>query len=240
MALENPQNPSGAKGQRADAAGKASPGAETRATPRVAGRAVAGGPDEDAALVARARDGDYDAFEALVKKHQGRVYALALGLMKNAAEAEEVVQDTFLSAFQHLDTFRGDARFSTWIFRVASNHALMKLRKKKPEAGGSALDLEPRMSTDGTSPFDALSLWARRPDEAINDRQVQAALEAALQDLADDDRALLLLRAIDDASHEDLAHQFGTTVPAVKSRLHRARLQLRQLLDEKLRGKPPA
>lgn len=196
-------------------------------------------PDVDADLIARAREGDFAAFEELVRLHQGKVYALALGITKNAAEAEEVVQDTFLSAFQHLDTFRGDSRFSTWIFRVASNHALMKLRKKKPEAMGSAADLEPKMHTEGTSPFDALSLWARRPDEAVNDRQVQAALEASLDELADDDRALLLMRAIDDASHEDLAHQFNTTVPAVKSRLHRARLQLRQLLDEKLRGKPP-
>jgi RNA polymerase sigma-70 factor (ECF subfamily) len=147
-------------------------------------------PDDD--LVARARDGDFAAFEELVRRHQRRVFALALGIVRNPAEAEEVVQETFLSSFSHLDSFRGDARFSTWIYRVASNHALMRLRKKKPEPQGDALDLEPRMSTQGTSPF------------------------------------------------EDLAHQFGTTVPAVKSRLHRARLQLRELLDRKLRGRPPA
>ena len=196
-------------------------------------------PDDDAALVEKARGGDFVAFEELVKRHQGRTYALALGIVKNAAEAEEVVQDTFLSAFQHLDTFRGDARFSTWIFRVATNHALMKLRKKKPEPQGGVFELEPKMSTEGTSPFDALSLWAKRPDEALQDREVQGALEASLDLLSDEDRALLLARAIHDASHEDLAHQFNTTVPAIKSRLHRARLQLRHLLDEKLRGKPP-
>src|ERR1051325_7228450 len=83
--------------------------------------------DDDVALVNAAREGDFVAFETLVKKHQAKVYALALGMTKNPAEAEEVVQDTFLSAFQHLDTFRGDSKFSTWIFRVASNHALMKL-----------------------------------------------------------------------------------------------------------------
>lgn len=196
-------------------------------------------PDADAELVDKARAGDFVAFESLVKKHQGKTYALALGIVKNAAEAEEVVQDTFLSAFQHLDTFRGDARFSTWIYRVATNHALMKLRKKKPEAIGGVNELEPKMSTDGTSPFDALSLWAKRPDEALQDREMQAALEASLNLLSADDRALLLARAIHDASHEDLAHQFNTTVPAIKSRLHRARLQLRHLLDEKMRGKPP-
>ncbi len=202
--------------------------------------AVAAELPSDDVLVAKAREGDYASFEALVKKHQGKVYALALGLTKNSAEAEEVVQDTFLSAFQHLDGFRGDAKFSTWIFRVASNHALMKLRKKKPEPQGGILELEPKMETDGTSPFDALSLWARRPDEALQDREVQNALEESLDLLPDEDRALLLMRAIDNASHDDLAHLFHTTVPAVKSRLHRIRLQLRQLLDEKLRGKPPA
>jgi RNA polymerase sigma-70 factor (ECF subfamily) len=201
----------------------------------------AGGDD---ALVARARAGDYDAFEALVRRHQRRVYAVAFGLLKNAAEAEEVAQETFLSAFQHLDGFRGDARFSTWLYRVASNHALMRLRKKRPDAQGDLVDLEPRLSraalqTDGTSPFDALSLWARRPDEAFAANEVQHALADALAALSDEDRALLLLRSVDDVPHEALAETFQTTVPAIKSRLHRTRLHLRALLDERLRGKPP-
>jgi RNA polymerase sigma-70 factor (ECF subfamily) len=200
--------------------------------------------DVDAALIARARGGDYDAFEALVRRHQRRVYAVAFGLLKNAAEAEEVTQETFLSAFQHLDGFRGDARFSTWLHRVASNHALMRLRKKRPSAQGDLVDLEPQLSraatrTDGTSPFDALSLWARRPDEAFAANEVQQALESALEALGEEDRALLLLRSVDDVSHDALAEIFATTVPAIKSRLHRTRLQLRALLDERLRGKPP-
>jgi RNA polymerase sigma-70 factor (ECF subfamily) len=201
----------------------------------------AGGDD---ALIARARAGDYDAFEALVRRHQRRVFAVAFGLLKNTAEAEEVAQETFLSAFEHLDGFRGDARFSTWLYRVASNHALMRLRKKRPDAQGDLVDLEPRLSkaalqTDGTSPFDALSLWARRPDEAFAANEVQHALADALAALGDDDRALLLLRSVDDVPHEALAETFHTTVPAIKSRLHRTRLHLRALLDERLRGKPP-
>jgi len=200
--------------------------------------------DDDGALVARARDGDYGAFEALVRRHQRRVFAVALGVLKNPAEAEEAVQETFLSAFEHLGTFRGEARFSTWLHRVASNHALMKLRKKKPDPQGDLVDLEPQLSraatrTEGTSPFDALSLWARRPDEAAAAHEVQDALEGALGQLAPDDRALLLLRSIDDLSHEALAEALQMTVPAVKSRLHRTRLLLRALLDDRLRGKPP-
>jgi RNA polymerase sigma-70 factor (ECF subfamily) len=95
------------------------------------------------------------------------------------------------------------------------------------------------MSSAGTSPFDALTLWARRPDDALESREVEGALDAALARLDPEDRSLILLRAFENASHEDLAHQFDTTVPAVKSRLHRARLLLRQLLDEGLRGNPP-
>ena len=200
--------------------------------------------EDDEVLVARARAGDYDAFEALVRRHQRRVYAVAYGTVKNAAEAEEVAQETFLSAFEHLDGFRGDARFSTWLFRVASNHALMKLRKKKPEPWGDVTDLEPSLSraqsrSDGTSPFDALSQWARRPDEAADANEVQEALSSALDTLSDDDRALLLLRSIAESSHEALAERFETTIPAIKSRLHRIRLQLRGQLDERLHGKPP-
>lgn len=200
--------------------------------------------DGDAALIEAARGGDYEAFEALVRKHQRRVYAVALGILKNAAEAEEVAQETFLSAFEHLDGFRGDARFSTWLYRVASNHALMKLRKKRPDPQGDLADLEPQLSraatrTEGTSPFDALSLWARRPDEAAAANEVQDALEAALDELEPNDRALLLLRSIDDVSHDTLAEMFQSTAPAIKSRLHRTRLHLRALLDERLRGKPP-
>ena len=198
----------------------------------------------DEVLVTRAQGGDYDAFEQLVKRHQRRVFATAYGIVKNTAEAEEVAQETFLSAFEHLEGFRGDSKFSTWLFRVASNHALMKLRKKRPEPRGDVADLENSLSyaqsrSEGTSPFDALSQWARRPDEAADANEVQQALETVLDMLSDDDRALLLARSLAEESHEQLAERFNTTIPAVKSRLHRIRLQLRANLHERLRGKPP-
>lgn len=198
----------------------------------------------DEVLVEKAQAGDYDAFELLVKRHQRRVFATAYGIVKNTAEAEEVAQETFLSAFEHLEGFRGDSKFSTWLFRVASNHALMKLRKKRPEPRGDVADLESSLTyaqsrTEGTSPFDALSQWARRPDEAADANEVQVALEGVLDLLSDDDRALLLMRSLAEDSHEQLAERFNTTIPAIKSRLHRIRLQLRANLDERLRGKPP-
>ena len=93
--------------------------------------------------------------------------------------------------------------------------------------------------SEGTSPFDALSQWARRPDEAADAAEVQVALEGALDMLSDDDRALLLMRSLGEESHEQLAERFHLTIPAIKSRLHRIRLVLRANLDERLRGKPP-
>ncbi len=197
------------------------------------------GPSEhERDLVARAKAGDYDAFEEIVKTHQGRVFAVALGVTKNKAEAEEVSQETFLSAFEHLDTFRGDAQLSSWLFRVATNHALMKLRKKKPEAMGGLTELEPMLqsitTSEGTNPFSPLAQWARRPDEAAQQKEITEAVQAGLDALPDEDRAMLVLRAFEGMSHQEIADTLHTTVPAVKSRLHRARLALRSYLTDRL------
>lgn len=190
-------------------------------------------------LLARAKSGDYQAFEEIVRSNQRRVYAVALGVLKNAAEAEEVAQETFLSAFEHLDTFRGDAQLSSWLYRVATNHALMKLRKKKPDAVGGLEELEPKaQATTGTDPFSPLAMWARRPDEAAQQKEISAAVQAALDTLGPEDRAMLVLRAFEGMSHQEIADTMGSTVPAVKSRLHRARLALRAFLHDALADSP--
>jgi RNA polymerase sigma-70 factor (ECF subfamily) len=195
--------------------------------------------DDDHALLQRAQQHDadgYAAFEELVRRHQKHVYAIAFGLMKDAGEAEEIVQETFLSAFSHLESFRGDSRFSTWLFRVATNHALMRLRKKRPAAVGGVMELEDHLvrsaSTQGTSPFATLTQWAKRPDEAVADAQVQRAMDDALSRLPEEDRALLLMRAMHNSTHDELSATFSMSVSAIKSRLHRIRLTLRQHLQD--------
>jgi RNA polymerase sigma-70 factor, ECF subfamily len=201
------------------------------------------GDDPDLELVRLAATGDHHAFEQLVHRHSRRIFAVAMSVVRDVAEAEEVVQEAFLSAYTHLDGFRAEARFSTWLSRVTMNHALMRLRKKRPQAQGDVFDLEhsPYIAahTEGTSPFDALSQWAKRPDDAAHDHEVQQALDLSLDELPASERGLLLLRALDDTSHEELATTFQTTVPAIKSRLHRARLLLRQRMSERLRGHGP-
>jgi RNA polymerase sigma-70 factor, ECF subfamily len=195
--------------------------------------------DAERDLLARAKAGDYHAFEEIVRANQTRVYAVAMGVLKNSAEAEEVAQETFLSAFEHLDTFRGDAQLSSWLYRVATNHALMKLRKKKPDAVGGLAELEPQaQATTAMDPFSPLAMWARRPDEAAQQKEISESVQAALDTLGAEDRAMLVLRAFDGLSHQEIADAMHTTVPAVKSRLHRARLALRAFLQDALADSP--
>jgi len=187
----------------------------------------------DRALAERARDGDFAAFEDLVKRYQARTYAVALGMMKNAAEAEEVTQDTFLTAFEKLSTFRGESAFSSWLYRVTMNHALMRLRKKKPVASGDEAFLDDQAAARGLAiAGDA----PRAPDSTVDDRRLRDAIEQALNELPDDMRAVLLLRAFEGMSNQEVAELLDDTVPAVKSRLHRARLLVREkiapLLEE--------
>jgi RNA polymerase sigma-70 factor (ECF subfamily) len=187
------------------------------------------GPEEereiDRALAARAVDGDFDAFESLVRKYQARTYAVALGMMKNAAEAEEVVQDTFLTAFEKLSSFRGESAFSSWLYRVTMNHCLMRLRKKRPSTPGDDDFLDDQAAARGL----ALSGDApRSPDTAVDDHRLRDAIDTALAELPDDMRAVLLLRAFEGLSNQEVAELLGDTVSAVKSRLHRARLLVRE------------
>lgn len=181
----------------------------------------------DKALVAAAKAGDFKAFEELVKRHQKRIYAVALGMLKSAEEAEEVTQDTFLSAFQALENFREDSAFFTWIYRVATNHCLMRLRKKKPEARGDLTELEGLAGR-------AEVQWARSPDKAVAQREFSSAMDAALHRLDDDARAVLVLRAFDGLSMTEIADMLSLSVPAVKSRLHRARQAVKASMDAQL------
>jgi len=191
--------------------------------------------EADLQLVRQVREGDYGAFETLVKKHQRRVYALALGILKNPTEAEEIVQETFLAAFEKLDGFREEAAFSSWLFRIGTNYALMRLRKKKPELHGDVIDLEgqmaPKADGDEVGTFSAEDTWSRAPDVQAEAQELRSHVSQALASLSEESRAILLLRAYDDMSMQELADTFSLSVPATKSRLHRARLQLKAAMD---------
>jgi RNA polymerase sigma-70 factor, ECF subfamily len=190
---------------------------------------------DEPSLVRRAKEGDFEAFATLVRRHQQKIYALALGMVKNRAEAEEITQETFLSAFRKLSGFREQSRFSTWIYRVAVNHALMRLRKKKAVPAGDLRDLETRVAEFSEQ---VLPHWAQSQTDLLRNRAVAQALDEALGQLPPADRAILLLRVVNQLSYKEISNILGVSVAATKSRLHRARLQLREIFDLRLSENP--
>lgn len=186
---------------------------------------------KDLDLVNAARSGDYSAFEQLVHRFRDRVYRLARGMTANEAEAEEVVQETFLAVFRKLESFRGESSVSSWIYRVAANNALMRLRRQRRKPHLSIEDTRPDFTTDGTEYIDAPGEWARQPDEQLLDRELGAHIESAIGELPEKYRLVLLLRDVEGLSNEAVADTLGLTVPTVKSRLHRSRLFVRDRLE---------
>jgi len=173
---------------------------------------------------------DRAAFEEIVRRHPGKVYQLALRMVKSEQEALEIVQETFLSAYGKLADFRGEAQLSSWLHRIAANFALMRLRHQR------VVDQveEPLEGPDGMfrpdGHWDELpaGIWGRRADELALDAELRGKINGAVDRLPDSYRAVFVLRDIEGMSYEQIAEALDTTVPAVKSRLHRARLQLRE------------
>jgi RNA polymerase sigma-70 factor, ECF subfamily len=196
----------------------------------------ADGQPGDRELVERAQQGDGAAFAMLVERHQRQLYRLALRMTGSEADAQEVLQEAFLNAYQKLPLFRGEAQFSSWLYRIAANSALMRLRRKRRAPDTLAeqpLELAgPRFSAEGYLEPTSSSDWSQRADEKMMSGELGAAINRAVADLPDDYRTVFLLKDVDGLSNEDIANALELTVPAVKSRLHRARLALREKLGE--------
>lgn len=187
---------------------------------------------DDDQLVEAARKGEVAAFEALVERHRNRVYGLALRMLNSEEDAAEVLQDAFLSAYRNLGEFRGESKFSSWILRIAANHALMRLRHRKvTKAVEQPLedDGEPQFSERG-SLLDAVSEFKDAEGQAI-DAELRRAIEEATAKLGDEYRQVFVLKDLEGLSYEEIAEITGDSVPAIKSRLHRARLSLRATID---------
>ncbi len=190
---------------------------------------------DDAALVQRAKAGDEDAFAELVERHQSRVYHHALRLMGSAEDAEEVLQDTFLQVFRNLDRFEERSRFSTWIYRIATNEALMRLRKARRKREVFLED------TPGGEQFgEEIRDFARNALDHVQDAQIREALTRTLAELPEEYRVVFTMRDIDGLTNAEVAEVLDISVPAVKSRLHRSRLFLRDRLSKVFREKTAA
>jgi len=190
--------------------------------------------DDGDALLQRAQEGDTAAFEALVEREQDKVYGLALRMTRSEADAAEIAQDTFLSAYQHLKDFRGQAAFGSWVHRIAANNALMRLRHRrvveKLEKSEEALD-EPGFTRMGLLRRPPQQ-WERPADEQALDAELGEAIERATDRLPEGYREVFLLKDVEGLSYEQIAEITGDSVAAIKSRLHRARLSLRETIDQ--------
>jgi RNA polymerase sigma-70 factor (ECF subfamily) len=186
----------------------------------------------DADLLARAQAGEIEAFEQLVARHKDRVYAVALRMTRSEADAAEIVQDAFFAAYQHLAEFRGDAAFGSWVHRIAANRALMRLRHRKVVRQVEE-DLDgPEFTDRGSWAEYPQSDWSRRADEKALDAELREAIQQATDRLPDGYREVFILKDMEGLSYEEIAEITGDSVPAIKSRLHRARLSLREAIDQ--------
>ena len=186
---------------------------------------------DDRELLARAQAGDMSAFEALVGKHEEKVYGLALRMTRSEADAAEIAQDTFLSAYQHLSEFRGEAAFGSWVHRIAANNALMRLRRQKVVDIVSDDLAGPEFTDRGSLAEAPESDWSKRADDKIIEDELGRAIQAATDSLPEGYREVFLLKDVEGLSYEEISEMVGISIPAVKSRLHRARLALREAID---------
>jgi RNA polymerase sigma-70 factor (ECF subfamily) len=193
--------------------------------------------EPDLTLIARLRAGDMAALSPLMERHAPRVYRLAHGITRNEADAEEVVQDVFLTLVRKIHGFEGRSALATWLYRVTANAALIKRRGKRTEVEVSLEEYLPRFTPDGHRAGDRTYLladWSNTPEQDLLSRETRAILQRSLDGLPDRYRALLVLRDVEGLSNEEAAAALGESVPSVKSRLHRARMALREQLTQAL------
>jgi RNA polymerase sigma-70 factor (ECF subfamily) len=190
---------------------------------------------DDAALIERSRRGDEQAVGQLIARHNQRLFRVARAVVRDDAEAEDVVQETYVRAFTHLDSFRGEARLSTWLTRIALNEALGRLRKRRP---GTPLD-ELDSSDDGNgrqSVMAELSASIENPEAATGRSQMRRMLEDVVDRLPDPFRIVFVLRDIEGMSIVETAEHLAIREETVKTRLHRARKLIRSAIEERTKS----
>ena len=186
----------------------------------------------DEELVARARGKDFAAFEQLLDRYEDKIFRLAYRFVRNETEAKEILQDTFLSIWRKLDTFKGDAQFGSWLYRVAANTALMRLRSQRrhPEISTEELPVG-YLDNYGQLPSVGEN-WSRRPDDELQSEELRRHIQTAVDALPELYRTVFLLRDVEGLSTEETGEILGISVPTVKTRLHRARIALRDAITQ--------
>src|ERR1700712_2311118 len=192
-------------------------------------------PDVD--LVARTRAGDTSAYEQLVKQYERQIFRTANHITQNREDAEDITQDLFFKAFQKLHQFKGDSKFSTWLVRIAVNESLMRLRRRKTS---KTVSMDQDVETEeGAIPRD-FAEWRPNPEQIFGQSELGEILRKTIHGGSPRFRSVFPLRDIENILTEEPADALGLSVPAVKSRLLRARLQLRERLSRYFRQKNEA
>jgi RNA polymerase sigma-70 factor (ECF subfamily) len=189
---------------------------------------------DESVLVNAARQGDMAAFEELVRRYDRNVFRIAQHITQNREDAEDVVQDAFLKAYQNLGQFQGQSKFYTWLVRIAVNEALMRLRRRRPER---MVSLDEDVKTEEDSMPREIADWSPNPEQQYNQAELKDILSRTIQGLPTSFRTVFVLRDVEGLSTEETAEALGLSIPAVKSRLLRARLQLRERLNKYFRKK---
>ncbi len=185
--------------------------------------------DLDPALLRRLRQRDERAFRELVDQYRNSVFNLCYRMLGNRAEAEDLAQDVFIAVFKTIDTFREEAKFTTWLYRVAANHSKNRIKylsRRKDRQRDELDEFAPEANDAALGPP-----RAARPDRALEGAQLEAQLQEAIATLDEDHRLLVILRDVEELSIEEICEITGLPDGTVKSRLHRARAALRKKLE---------
>lgn len=179
---------------------------------------------DDHRLIAECLRGETAAFGELVRRHQDRLFNTVYRLVDNHEDAYDVVQDAFLNAYQSLESFKGDAQFFTWLYRIAMNTAISFRRKKRAmvriDTTGSDPSIEPLDPSEDA-----------RPGHSLEQAEQEQRVRLALQRVSPEHRAVLVLKDMEGQKYEDMAEALGVPIGTIRSRLHRARLELREVLE---------
>jgi RNA polymerase sigma-70 factor (ECF subfamily) len=191
-------------------------------------------PTEETTLVEQARQGDVQAFGRLVLMYERRIFRTARHILQNDDDAEDVLQDTMMKAFEHLDSFQGQSKFYTWLVRIAVNESLMKLRKRKSDR---TVSMDESIETEEEPIVREIAVWDDNPEAKYSQAELREILDKAIQSLKPIFRTVFILRDVEELSTEETAEMLGLSIAAVKSRLLRARLQLRERLTRVFKRK---
>ena len=194
---------------------------------------------DEETLIAASKRGDSTALDALVRAHQDHVYAFAMRMCRNVEDAKDILQETFLGMVRSVREFREESKFTTWLYRIASNACLKKRRRgvhdPSPDQELSLDELMPRPDSDGRKP--EIADWSEDAEQALLRGELSQRMEAAIDKLPREYKIVLVLRDVEGLSAEETAQAVGLSVAAVKSRLHRARVFVRRELAEYFEGR---